>query len=78
VVPRDRTNGDRHKPKHMKFHVDISKHFFIVRVTKDWHSLPSEIVSDESPMLEIFKSHPDMVLGSLFYVALLELEGWAR
>ena len=43
---------------------EIRKHFFTVREVKHWHRLPGEIV--ESPSLEIFKSHRDMVLGGLF------------
>ena len=39
-----------------------SQHGFTVRVTKHWHRLPWEVV--ESPSLEIFKSHLDMVLGN--------------
>ncbi|KFV78313.1 hypothetical protein N308_02488, partial [Struthio camelus australis] len=52
-----------HKLKHRKFHVNIRKNFFPVRVTEHWHKLPRGVV--ESPSLEIFKSHLDTVLGSL-------------
>ncbi|KAK4830132.1 hypothetical protein QYF61_008559, partial [Mycteria americana] len=37
------------------------KHFFTVRVTKHWNRFPPETV--ESPLLEIFNSLVDMVLG---------------
>ena len=48
-----------------------------MRVTEgDWHRLPIEAV--ESPSLEIFKSHLDMVLGNWLLVALLEQGGWTR
>lgn len=33
----------------------------IMRITKYWHRLPGE--AEESPSLEIFKSHLDMALG---------------
>jgi len=53
--------------------VNVREHFFTVRVTKPWHRLPREAV--ESPSLEIFKSHLDMVLGNQLEAALLEQEG---
>ena len=46
---------------------------FAVRVTEHWHTLTKEVV--ESPSFDILKSHLDMVLGNLFYVALLEQGG---
>jgi len=59
VVTRD--NG--HELKHRRFHLNISKHFFTMRVTKHWHMLPRDIV--ESPSSETFKSCLGVVLGSL-------------
>lgn len=41
-----------------------------------WHRLPGEVV--ESPSLELFKSHLNMALGSLFYVTLLEQTVWTK
>ena len=61
MVPSDRTRGNGHKWRHRGFPLNIKKHFFTVRVTEHWHRLPREVV--ESPSLEIFKSHLDIMLG---------------
>ncbi|KFQ58288.1 hypothetical protein N334_05658, partial [Pelecanus crispus] len=50
------------KLKHRRFLLNIRKCVFNVRVTECWHRLPRKVV--ESPSLEIFKSHLDMVLGN--------------
>ena len=52
-LPRRRHSGNRHKPKHKQFHLNMSKNFFTVRLTELWNRLPIEAV--ESPSLEIFK-----------------------
>jgi len=72
----DRTRGSGHELKHIKFCLKSREHFFTVRVNKHWHRLSREVV--ESPSLEIFKSHLDMVLGSWLWVALLEQGDWTR
>jgi len=63
VVPSDRTRGNRHKLKHKKFHLNMRKNFFPLRVTEHWNRLPRGVM--ESPSLEISKTHLDEVLCSL-------------
>ena len=76
MIPSVRTRGSGHTLIHERVPLNIRKQFVTVRVTKPWHRLPREAV--ESPSLEIFRSHLDMVLGNQLCVALLEQRGWTR
>lgn len=41
LVPSYRMNGNGHKVKHRKFHLNMRKNLFIVRVTEHWKELQS-------------------------------------
>ncbi|KFV79687.1 hypothetical protein N308_14448, partial [Struthio camelus australis] len=51
------------KLNHRKFHLNLRKNFFTVRVTEHWKRFPGEVV--ESPSLEIFKTRLDVILGNM-------------
>ncbi|KAK4824259.1 hypothetical protein QYF61_012525 [Mycteria americana] len=51
--------GNAHKRKYRRLCLNIRKHIFTMRVTEHWHRFLREVV--ESPSMEIFKSHMDML-----------------
>ena len=63
VVPSNRTKGNGYKAEHGKFHLNMRRNLFALRVAEHWSRLPRE--SMETPSLEMLKTHLDAFLPNL-------------
>lgn len=63
VVPGNRARGNRHNLNHRKFHLNMGKNFFTVRVAEHWNRLPKKVVM--SPSQQILKSSLDTILNNV-------------
>lgn len=60
MVLSNRTRNKGHKLNYKKFHLNMRKKFFTLRMAKHWNRLLRKVV--ESPSLEILKTHLDTFL----------------
>ena len=77
VVCGDRTRENGHILEYRKFHTNMQRNFFTVRVTRvmeHWKRLPREVV--DSPSWEIFKTCLDTYLCNPLLGACFAGWGW--
>jgi len=71
----EKTRGNGYKLHWVRFHLNVRKTFFIVRMINHWNNLPRDVV--ESPLLEVFKMQQDRVLNHPIQ-APFRTKGWAK
>lgn len=62
MVSNERIKGNRHKPEHGKFHQNVRKASFFLKVTEHCNRLPRKVVNS---ILEVLKTH--LTLSSAIY-----------
>lgn len=76
VVPNDRMRNNGQKVKHKKFHPNMRKNWFTLRVTEHWSRLLGEVM--ESLFLEMHKTNLDTSLCNLLKMTLPWCGCWTR